>query len=92
MKPEEAAFQAKCREYRKQGKTIRDCVNDTPEIPFKRKIYWIEKWSDKGIYNYGVCLDLGWFEDEKMDLSNARTGLLDAVNATVDYLLRKEQK
>lgn len=22
----------------------------------------LEKWSDRGLYNYGVCLDLGWRE------------------------------
>lgn len=23
----------------------------------------LEKWSGKGLYNYGCCLDLGWKED-----------------------------
>lgn len=29
-------------------------------------MYYVEKWSDKGFYNYGVSLDLGWFEFNKL--------------------------
>ena len=29
----------------------------------KRCDYLCEKWSDKGIYDYGVCADLGWKEE-----------------------------
>lgn len=32
-------------------------------VPYKQLIYYLEKWSDKGIYNYGVSSDLGWFEN-----------------------------
>lgn len=31
-------------------------------IHHKRCWYLLKKWSSKGIYNYGVSLDLGWFE------------------------------
>lgn len=31
--------------------------------PYKQLMYYLDKWSDKGIYNYGVTLDLGWFEN-----------------------------
>ncbi len=34
-------------------------------IPLKRFHYILEKWDDKGKYNFGVCLDLGWLEDEE---------------------------
>jgi hypothetical protein len=29
-------------------------------IPEKRKMYLCEKWSTKGVYEYGVTADLGW--------------------------------
>lgn len=28
----------------------------------------LEKWTDKGIYNYGSRLDLGWKEKPRVDL------------------------
>lgn len=30
-------------------------------IPWKRVAYLCGKWDDKGWYEYGVCVDLGWF-------------------------------
>lgn len=33
---------------------------------YKQLMYYVEKWSDKGFYNYGVSLDLGWFEFNKL--------------------------
>jgi hypothetical protein len=33
---------------------------------YKRCWYLLEKWDSKGFYNYGVTLDLGWFEDKNM--------------------------
>ena len=32
-------------------------------VPYKQLLYYLEKWSNRGIYNYGVSLDLGWFEN-----------------------------
>lgn len=32
----------------------------------KQLIYYIEKWSVKGFYNYGVNILFGWFEFEKL--------------------------
>ncbi len=29
-------------------------------IPEKRCLFLLGKWSGKGWYDYGVCLDLGW--------------------------------
>lgn len=31
-------------------------------IPFGRVEYLCEKWSRQGVYDYGVCVDLGWKE------------------------------
>nr|DAH31222.1 MAG TPA: hypothetical protein [Bacteriophage sp.] len=33
---------------------------------YKQLMYYVSKWSDKGFYNYGVTLDLGWFEFDKL--------------------------
>lgn len=35
-------------------------------IPYKRMIYYLKKWSDKDIYDYGVRIDLGWFVESKI--------------------------
>lgn len=31
---------------------------------YKRAWYLLEKWSNKGWYDYGVTLDLGWVTDK----------------------------
>lgn len=44
--------------------TIRDHANRFSEkynIPYKQLMYYLEKWSNIGLYDYGVSLDLGWF-------------------------------
>lgn len=33
---------------------------------YKQLIYYVEKWAGRGFYNYGVTLDLGWFEFEHL--------------------------
>lgn len=35
-------------------------------INHKRAWYLLEKWSELGFYDYGVTLDLGWFEPDKL--------------------------
>ena len=44
---------------------VREIIN-RPEFPIhhKRAWYLLRKWSDKGWYDYGVTLDLGWLTDE----------------------------
>ncbi len=42
---------------------VRDYL-DTIEIPIKRCWYLLEKWVDKGWYDFGVTLDLGWITPE----------------------------
>ena len=44
--------------------TIRDHANIFSEkynIPYKQLMYYLQKWSNIGLYDYGVSLDLGWF-------------------------------
>jgi hypothetical protein len=40
-------------------RAIIQMLNDT--IPHNRCWYYLKKWSEKGIYTYGVTMDLGWF-------------------------------
>lgn len=45
---------------------IRDLINIIqPLINYKQCWYYLDKWSRKGFYDYGVTLDLGWFEADK---------------------------
>lgn len=34
-------------------------------IPFKRGVYILEKWVDKGMISYGVSLNYPWIEDKE---------------------------
>lgn len=42
-------------------KIPRELINE-PGFPmsYKRAWYLLEKWSGKGLYDYGVTVDLGW--------------------------------
>lgn len=33
---------------------------------YKQLMYYVRKWCDRGFYDYGVTLDLGWFEFGKL--------------------------
>lgn len=33
---------------------------------YKQLMYYVRKWSDRGFYDYGVILDFGWFEFDKL--------------------------
>jgi len=62
--------------------TPRDLINeDGFPMHYKRAWYLLEKWSDKGWYDYGVTSDLGWLTNE---------GKSHAIEAAVDYLNVKE--
>ena len=67
MKEDEKKFFITCYKYIKQDMSVRDIINILGEfIHYKRCWYLLEKWTDLGFYNYGVTLDLGWFEDVYM--------------------------
>lgn len=40
--------------------SVRDIINAQEWIPVKRCWYYLEKFTNRDWYNYGVCLDLGW--------------------------------
>lgn len=69
MKLDEINFFKTCYKYRKNGVSIREIINILKFfINYKRCWYLLKKWSELGFYNYGVTLDLGWFELENMPL------------------------
>lgn len=37
-------------------------------IPPKRAWYLLEKWTNKGLYDYGVSLDLGWITKKGIEV------------------------
>ena len=44
--------------------SIRDIANDfciKKKCSYKQLMYYINKWVSYGMYDYGVSLDLGWF-------------------------------
>lgn len=49
-------------------KTARDIINEPDfPIPYKRAWYLLEKWSNQGVYDYGVTVDLGWITEKGME-------------------------
>ena len=47
--------------------TVRDIICElASELEFVPKQAWrtLEKWCDKGWYDYGVSIDLGWLTDK----------------------------
>lgn len=73
MKPDERAFLAAMQSrgnYGGSGGTrhgvhARDLISELG-IPWKRGAYLCQKWTDKGWYDYGVAVDLGWLTDKGM--------------------------
>ncbi len=55
MKPDEVALWARVL----AGETPR-LAGEALSIPPKRVDFLCGKWARQGIYDYGVCVDLGW--------------------------------
>lgn len=80
MKPLEIIFFKSCihnclyqsyngrKEYVKPPFTIRDIIKFFVLMGFsyKQLDYYLKKWCDRGFYDYGVNLELGWFEFDKL--------------------------
>ena len=68
MKIDELIFFIYCYTLRNlYGHDVRSVVDIFKnQIHRKRCWYLLKKWSRLGFYNYGVTLDLGWFEYYKM--------------------------
>ena len=67
MKEDEKLFFVLCFQLRMQyGIDVRNIINMLQPFVNKKRLWCLlEKWSKQGFYNYGVSLDLGWFEIEK---------------------------
>ena len=67
MKDDEIRFFRTCWQYRHQGISIRDIICLVHEfIHYKRCYYLLDKWARLDFYDYGVALDLGWFEPDAL--------------------------
>ena len=54
--------------YKYKGELMpRRIINEKMEINHKRAAYLLEKFSNKGWYDYGVSLDKGWLTEEGLE-------------------------
>lgn len=44
------------------ARMLEDGIIESPKQAWRT----LEKWSDKGLYDYGVTLDLGWLTTDKL--------------------------
>lgn len=62
-------------QHTQEGNTPRDIINSPGFfMHYKRAWYLLEKWCDKGWYEYGVTLDLGWLTPEGIQAVKAGDG------------------
>jgi hypothetical protein len=68
MKPDEREFLEACKtRIRPNGNEFpRDVINST-SINHKRAWYLLGKWTDKGWYEFGCNLDLGWLTQKGLE-------------------------
>ena len=75
MKPLERIFFLACsneqtcmKSYNGSELSIRAIANIFSRFGFsyKQLCYYLEKWDEKGFYDYGTSLDLGWIEINKL--------------------------
>jgi len=68
VKADEIAFFFYCYCMRMlYGFPVREIIDIySEEIPRKRRLYLLKKWANLGFYEYGISLDLGWFESYHM--------------------------
>ena len=63
IKPDEKCFMVALHEA--GGKNPRPLINsDDFEMHYKRAWYLLNKWAEKGWYDWGVTLDMGWLTEE----------------------------
>lgn len=48
--------------------SVRDVINMlvSAGVSHKQLLYFLRKWASKGFYNYGVSIDTGWLETDKL--------------------------
>ena len=64
----EKEFYKIAKQNRDKGISVRQTIQDIGQerLPRKRAWYWLGKWTDRDLYDYGVSLDLGWFTKKEM--------------------------
>ena len=76
MKPLERIFFMACVNEQKRVLDIREREFSVRSIgniferlgfSYKQLMYYVQKWSNNGFYDYGTTLDLGWFNFEKLN-------------------------
>ena len=55
--------------YENQNLTPRAIMNSGIGIHHKRCRYFLDKWSDKDWYDYGVSVDLGWLTNKGIEVA-----------------------
>lgn len=65
MKPLERVFFMACIMKSKEM-SVRKIIKTFCTLGFSENqlLYYVNKWNNRGFYNYGVTIDLGWFEPE----------------------------
>ena len=72
MKDDEKLFFVLCVRYSKHSvarvriREIIEILHACNFIHYKRCIYLLEKWSRMGFYEWGVTMDLGWFDFDNL--------------------------
>ena len=75
MKPLEEIFFRACVNEQKIKLCSNDCelsvriignIFERLGFSYKQLMYYVRKWCDKGFYDYGVTLDLGWLEFDNL--------------------------
>lgn len=67
MKPLERIFFMACIMKSEEMK-VREIIKTLCTLGFSENqlLYYVNKWDNYGFYNYGVTIDLGWFEPENL--------------------------
>jgi hypothetical protein len=64
--------------------TPRDLINEPGfNIHYKRAWYLLEKWSNRGLYDYGVTSDLGWLTEKGKQLAIELINTNNGVNQII---------
>ena len=92
MKPLEEIFFRDCVNEQKRTFRLSDRELDIRTIgniferlgfSYKQLMYYVEKWSNRGFYDYGVTLDLGLFEFDKLTGEYER--IYDSMTSTDEW-------
>ena len=67
MKPLERVFFMACI-MKSTEMSVRKIINTFCTLGFSENqlLYYVNKWNNRGFYNYGVLIDFGWFEPENL--------------------------